>query len=114
MNINNEFAKIDEIEIKKNIISNEYNEITIIEQFSHILAHQLKNNDSDSFNYIYDQIPKEINKNKVSFFFKYFINLITLKNKKHAFTTLTHTYTYIRIHIYFLLVLYECVRIKDS
>jgi hypothetical protein len=38
----------------------------IIEQFSHILAHQLKLNDSNRFNYIYDQIPKEINLNKVS------------------------------------------------
>ena len=42
------------------------NDTTIIEQFSHILAHQLKNNDSDHFNFIYDQIPKEINLNKVS------------------------------------------------
>jgi hypothetical protein len=41
----------------------------IIEQLSHILAHQLKSNDSNRFNYIYDQIPKEINLNKVSLYY---------------------------------------------
>ena len=56
-----------------NIINNDNDtttttEIIIIEQFSHILAHQLKLNDSNRFNYIYDQIPKEINLNKVSLY----------------------------------------------
>ena len=59
MNINNN----NELIVIKNDTT------TIIEQFSHILAHQLKSNDSDRFNYIYDQIPKEINLNKVSFYY---------------------------------------------
>ena len=58
MNINNDS--------NNNELTKIINDETIIEQFSHILAHQLKNNDSDSFNYIYDQIPKDLDLNKVS------------------------------------------------
>ena len=36
-----------------------------IDQFVHLLAHQLRDSNADSFNFLYDQIPTHFSKQKV-------------------------------------------------